>query len=202
MVFVTVNVDVLVLLAGRAVWLFDPFFDAFIDLIREAVADLEEASCAAFCFVRIDLLAASLAFERFDLLALDAEACPLNTPSVAPSFAVFASEARREDTVAVMLFEDADAAAGFFVPDCTCCDAVAEATAVAVDDNVVLLLRREAFGCCCVSCDMDESESELDELLSDPLELPLDDDEPELEAELESVLLVDCAVDCDCLGYL
>lgn len=48
------------------------------------------------------------------------------------------------------------------------------------------LLRRVA------SCELDDSESELDELLSDPLELPLDDDEPELEPELDSVVLVDC----------
>lgn len=38
------------------------------------------------------------------------------------------------------------------------------------------------------SWELDESESELDELLSDPLELPLDE-EPELEPELDSVLV-------------
>lgn len=42
------------------------------------------------------------------------------------------------------------------------------------------------------SCELDDSESELDELLSEPLELPLDDDDPELDPELDSVVLVDC----------
>lgn len=51
-----------------------------------------------------------------------------------------------------------------------------------------LLFRRdEVFA----SCEEDDSESELDELLSDPLELPLDEDELELEPELESVEVVD-----------
>lgn len=54
--------------------------------------------------------------------------------------------------------------------------------------TVVVLLRRDVD----CSCDDDESESELDELLSDPLELPLVDEEPELEPELESELVVDC----------
>lgn len=39
-------------------------------------------------------------------------------------------------------------------------------------------------------CDLDDSESELDEFESDPLELPLDDDDPELE-QLDSVVLTD-----------
>lgn len=47
------------------------------------------------------------------------------------------------------------------------------------------LLRR--FG----PCELDESESELDEFESDPLELSLDEDEPELE-QLDSVELTDC----------
>lgn len=51
----------------------------------------------------------------------------------------------------------------------------------------LLLRREEVFA----SCDEDDSESELDELLSDPLELPLDDDEPELDPELDSVEVVD-----------
>lgn len=39
-------------------------------------------------------------------------------------------------------------------------------------------------------CDLEDSESELDEFESDPLELPLDDDEPELE-QLDPVVLTD-----------
>lgn len=39
--------------------------------------------------------------------------------------------------------------------------------------------------------ELDESESELDEFESEPLELPLDDDEPEL-VQLESVVVTDC----------
>lgn len=40
-------------------------------------------------------------------------------------------------------------------------------------------------------CELDESESELDELESDSLELPLDDDVPDVEPELESEVLTD-----------
>lgn len=39
---------------------------------------------------------------------------------------------------------------------------------------------------------MDDSESELDELLSEPLDVPDDDDVPEVDPELDSVVLVDC----------
>lgn len=39
------------------------------------------------------------------------------------------------------------------------------------------------------SCELDDSESELDELLSEPLELPLDDEESDEEPELDSVLV-------------
>lgn len=52
-----------------------------------------------------------------------------------------------------------------------------------------LLLRRDDV---LASCDEEDSESELDELLSDPLELPLDEDDPELEPELDSDEVVDC----------
>lgn len=50
------------------------------------------------------------------------------------------------------------------------------------------LLRR--VGSC--SWELVDSESELDELLSEPLELSLDDDVPEVDPELDSVVLVDC----------
>lgn len=76
------------------------------------------------------------------------------------------------DVVAAMLFVEEAAAA-----------AAADASALVLFEPE--LLRRAA------SCELDDSESELDELLSDPLELPLDDDEPELEPELDSVVLVD-----------
>lgn len=52
-----------------------------------------------------------------------------------------------------------------------------------------LLFRRDEV---LASCDEEDSESELDELLSEPLELPLVEDEPELEPELDSVDVVDC----------
>lgn len=42
------------------------------------------------------------------------------------------------------------------------------------------------------SWELVDSESELDELLSDPLEVSLDEDEPEDDPELDSVVLVDC----------
>lgn len=42
------------------------------------------------------------------------------------------------------------------------------------------------------SCDVVDSESELDELLSEPLLLSLDDDVPDVDPELDSVVLVDC----------
>lgn len=41
-------------------------------------------------------------------------------------------------------------------------------------------------------CELDESESELDEFESVSLELPLDDDEPDVLPELESLELTDC----------
>lgn len=56
------------------------------------------------------------------------------------------------------------------------------------DAWVALMLRREF---CCGSCEEEESVSELEELVSDPLELPLEDDDPELEPELESELVDD-----------
>lgn len=67
--------------------------------------------------------------------------------------------------------------------------AVAAAAVVCWDAAAFAVLLRRDVDC---SCDEDESESELDELLSELLELPLDDDEPELEPELESELVVDC----------
>lgn len=42
------------------------------------------------------------------------------------------------------------------------------------------------------SCEVVDSESELDELLSEPLLLSLDDDVPDVDPELDSVVLVDC----------
>lgn len=109
-----------------------------------------------------------------------------------PSLAAFASEIRRCGAGTVLLPDAEAAAVGFLEP--VCCETTAALDAAA--DVVALLLRRDVFGCCGVSWDTDESESELDELESEPLELPLDEDEPELEPELESELVVDCRNKC------
>lgn len=77
-----------------------------------------------------------------------------------------------------------------FVADAFAVDFFDEAAAVCllgacgVGTDAAELLRRPR------PCELDESESELDELESESLELPLDDDEPEL-LQLESVVVTD-----------
>lgn len=59
----------------------------------------------------------------------------------------------------------------------------------AVFVSVTLLVEPELLRRVVGSCELDDSESELDELLSEPLELPLDDDESDVDPELDSVLV-------------
>lgn len=55
--------------------------------------------------------------------------------------------------------------------------------------SVTLLVEPELLRRAVGSCELDDSESELDELLSEPLELPLDDEESDVDPELDSVLV-------------